>query len=43
MGAMNMASVGGLSPPMLTDHEGGGFIWKFTMDSIKHAGLGIIF
>jgi hypothetical protein len=40
---MNMASVGGLSPPLLADHEVGGFIWKFTMGSIQHAELGIIF
>jgi hypothetical protein len=40
---MDMASVGGLSPPMLADHEAGGFIWNLTMGSIKYAKLGIIF
>jgi hypothetical protein len=42
-GAMDMAGVGGLSPPMLADHEAGGFIWNLTMGSIKYAKLGIIF
>jgi hypothetical protein len=37
-GAMNMASVGGLPPSMLTDHEGGGFIWKFTVDNTSMLG-----
>jgi hypothetical protein len=37
-GAMNMASVGGLPPPMLTDHEGGGFIWEFTVDNTSMLG-----
>ena len=38
-----MASVGELSPPMLANHEGRGFIWNFTMHSIQHVRLGIIF
>jgi hypothetical protein len=37
-GVMNMASIGGLSPPMLADHEAGGFIWNFTMDSSSMLG-----
>jgi hypothetical protein len=40
---MNMARVGGLSHLIPADHEGGGFIWNFIMDSIQHAGLGTIF
>jgi hypothetical protein len=36
---MDMAGVGGLSPPMLADHEAGGFIWNLTMGSIKYAKL----